>query len=67
MNAFIRLKNTFIRFKYLLLTYRDYNAILNRCATVEQYLYDCSRGKRSLPTTTDCHKLMRHLGTGEKI
>lgn len=59
--------NPFIRFKYLLLTYRDYNTTLNRNATVEQYLYDCSKGKRPLPTIEDCHRLMRHLGTGEKI
>lgn len=54
------------RLKYWLFTLRDYPAVLNRCATVEQRLYDSYRGKRPLPTKEDCKEMFRILGTGKK-
>ncbi len=52
------------RFKYWLLVFKDYPALVNRCAKIEQRLYDCYQGKRHLPTKKDCWQMYRILGTG---
>ena len=57
--------NWFKRLKYRVLTFRDYGQVLNRCATVEQYLLDCHHGKKPLPDKEECRELARMLGTGE--
>jgi hypothetical protein len=46
---------------YALLTFRDYTKRLNRCAEVEQELFDASRGKKAL-TTVDLRRLANKLG-----
>ena len=50
------------RWKYRILTFRDYGRFLNRAATVEQYLMDCHHGKRPLPDEDECRELARKLG-----
>ena len=52
----------FKRWWYTVLTYRDYNRMLNRQVVVEQHLLDCYHGKRPLPDREGCLKLAQQLG-----
>lgn len=52
----------FIRWIYVIRTYRNYAADLNRRAEVEGVLLDAWKGKRPLPTQQQCYELAMKLG-----
>ncbi len=56
----------FRRWKYLLLTFRDYTSRLNRCVDVENVLLACAAGKRPPPTPDECRALALKLGVPDK-
>jgi hypothetical protein len=50
------------RWKYLLLTFRDYAARLNRSVEVEQVLLTVAAGHRGPLTPAECRQLAIKLG-----
>ena len=47
---------------YVVRNYRNYAKDLNRRAAVEQQLWDCFHGKRTLPDRQQCAEWARKLG-----
>lgn len=58
----MRLIEALRRWKFLLLTFKDYADRLNRCVEVENTLLSCSAGKRDILTREECLKLAQKLG-----
>lgn len=44
---------------------KDHAKRINRCAEVEQVLFDIARGKRDLPTREECRQMAIRIGTHE--
>ena len=55
----------FVRWKYVILTHKDYAARLNRSVEVEQALMDCAAGKRPALSKDECRQLAVKLGVPE--
>ncbi len=57
-----RLVRRFVRWKYVVLTYRDYAARLNRSVEVENVLLACAAGKRDALSKEECRLLAYKIG-----
>jgi hypothetical protein len=57
----------FVRWYYYRRGAKDYAKLLNRAATVEQYLLDCYHNKKDLPDRYECLRLAQMLGTDETV
>jgi hypothetical protein len=55
------------RWRWVMRSYRNYAAELNRRAAVEQQLWDCWHGKRPLPDKAQCAEWARKLGVPEEF
>ena len=62
MSRIRHLVNRIIRFKYLLVTFKDYSKRLNRTVDVEAVLCQVANGKRPLLTAQECKELADKLG-----
>lgn len=55
------------RWRFVLLTFHDYAARLNRAVQVEATLLDCANGKRPPLTPDECQQLAVKLGVPEEF
>lgn len=62
-----RLVRRFVRWKYVVLTYRDYAARLNRSVEVESVLLACAAGKRDMLSKEECRQLAYKLGVPDEF
>lgn len=62
-----RLVRRFVRWKYVVLTYRDYHNRLNRSVDVEIALWSVASGKRGPLTPDECRKLALKLGVPDEF
>lgn len=62
-----RLVRRFVRWKYVVLTYRDYHNRLNRSVDVESVLWSVSKGRRGPLTADECHQLAMKLGVPDEF
>lgn len=65
--SLVRLYWRLMRWKYVLVTHRDYHNRLNRCSEVETTLWAVAAGRRALLTPEECRKLALKLGTPKEF
>lgn len=63
----LEVKRRIRRWKYVILTHKDYAARLNRSVGVEQALMDCATGKRGPLSKEECKQLAVQLGVPEEF
>ncbi len=65
--AFASLYFKFIRWKYVILTHKDYYKVLNRSVDVQDTLMAVAAGKRDLLSREECKKLASKLGVPDEF
>jgi hypothetical protein len=65
MKMFKTFAQSIQRWKFILLTYRDYGSRLNRSVDVENALAECAAGKRPMLTRDECRQLALKLGVSQ--